>query len=78
MFYLFYFQGLTGGEVILYPPKDMPCDFYSELNVIAGNACLYGATSGKAFFRGIVAERFAVRNSGAWAINEVKLVRIFY
>ncbi|XP_054715017.1 uncharacterized protein LOC129224565 [Uloborus diversus] len=63
-------KGLTGGEVILYPPKDMPSDFRSELNVIAGNACLYGATSGKAFFRGIVAERFAVRNSGAWAINE--------
>ncbi|XP_035213365.1 putative glutamate synthase [NADPH] isoform X2 [Stegodyphus dumicola] len=63
-------KGLTGGEIILYPPKDMPSDFRSELNVIAGNACLYGATSGKAFFRGIVAERFAVRNSGAIAINE--------
>lgn len=49
----------------------MPSDFHSESNVIAGNACLYGATSGKAFFRGIVAERFGVRNSGAWAINEV-------
>ncbi|GFT93521.1 putative glutamate synthase, partial [Nephila pilipes] len=62
--------GLSGAEVILYPPKGMPPDFRSELNVIAGNACLYGATSGKAFFRGIVAERFAVRNSGAYAINE--------
>ncbi|XP_071041561.1 uncharacterized protein [Parasteatoda tepidariorum] len=63
-------KGLTGGEVILYPPKDMAPTFKSELNVIAGNACLYGATSGKAFIRGIVAERFAVRNSGAFAINE--------
>lgn len=51
----------------------MPPTFKSELNVIAGNACLYGATSGKAFFRGIVAERFAVRNSGAIAINEVSV-----
>ncbi|KAF8778796.1 Glutamate synthase [NADH] like protein [Argiope bruennichi] len=63
-------KGLSGAEVILYPPKGMPPHFRSELNVIAGNACLYGATSGKAFFRGIVAERFAVRNSGAYAINE--------
>ncbi|GFS34652.1 putative glutamate synthase [Trichonephila inaurata madagascariensis] len=63
-------KGLSGAEVILYPPKNMPPNFRSELNVIAGNACLYGATSGKAFFRGIVAERFAVRNSGAYAINE--------
>ncbi|GIY36471.1 putative glutamate synthase [Caerostris darwini] len=63
-------KGLSGAEVILCPPKDMPPHFRSELNVIAGNACLYGATSGKAFFRGIVAERFAVRNSGVLAINE--------
>ncbi|XP_067129509.1 uncharacterized protein [Centruroides vittatus] len=63
-------KGLSGGEVILYPPKDMPEDFKSENNFIAGNVCLYGATSGKAFFRGIVAERFCVRNSGAIAVCE--------
>ncbi|XP_023222592.1 glutamate synthase 1 [NADH], chloroplastic-like [Centruroides sculpturatus] len=48
----------------------MPADFKSENNFIAGNVCLYGATSGKAFFRGIVAERFCVRNSGAIAVCE--------
>jgi glutamate synthase domain-containing protein 3 len=31
---------------------------------------LYGATSGEAFFRGIAAERFCVRNSGASAVVE--------
>jgi glutamate synthase domain-containing protein 3 len=32
--------------------------------------CLYGATSGFAFYRGRAAERFAVRNSGAYAVTE--------
>lgn len=44
--------------------------FESHLNVICGNVCLYGATSGKAFMRGIASERFAVRNSGATAVVE--------
>ena len=39
--------------------------------MIAGNTILYGATAGKAFFRGLVGERFAVRNSGAGAGVEV-------
>ena len=39
--------------------------FRAEENVIAGNTILYGATAGRAFFRGLVGERFAVRNSGA-------------
>lgn len=39
-------------------------------NVIAGNACLYGATSGEAFISGVVGERFAVRNSGASTVAE--------
>jgi glutamate synthase domain-containing protein 3 len=38
--------------------------------VIIGNVVLYGAVSGKAFFRGRAAERFCVRNSGAWAVIE--------
>ncbi|CAG0889586.1 unnamed protein product [Darwinula stevensoni] len=63
-------KGLSGGEVVIFPPKDMGEDFKSEENVIAGNVCLYGATSGKAFFRGVVAERFCVRNSGAFAVVE--------
>ncbi|KAF8201622.1 NADPH-dependent glutamate synthase [Pholiota molesta] len=42
----------------------------AEENIIVGNVCLYGATSGEAFIRGIAAERFAVRNSGANAVVE--------
>lgn len=38
--------------------------------MIVGNVCLYGATSGRAYFRGIASERFAVRNSGAVAVVE--------
>jgi glutamate synthase (NADPH/NADH) len=63
-------KGLSGGEVIVYPPKNMRPDFKSEENIIVGNVCLYGATSGKAFIRGIAAERFCVRNSGATAVIE--------
>ena len=55
-------------QVIIYPPKTSP--FNSEDNVIVGNACLYGATSGRALIRGVAAERFCVRNSGATAVVE--------
>merc|ERR1712225_232044 len=44
--------------------------FKAEENVLIGNVCLYGATSGTCFFRGVAAERFAVRNSGATAVVE--------
>jgi glutamate synthase (NADPH/NADH) len=61
-------KGLSGGKLAVYPPK---CSsFKSEENVIVGNVCLYGATSGKAYFRGMAAERFCVRNSGAIAVCE--------
>jgi glutamate synthase (NADPH/NADH) len=63
-------KGLSGGHVIVYPPKECHPEFRSEENVIVGNVCLYGATSGKVFFRGIAAERFAVRNSGAVCVVE--------
>lgn len=63
-------KGLSGGEIVIFPPKGISSDFKSEQNVICGNVCLYGATTGKAFFRGIVAERFCVRNSGAIAVCE--------
>ena len=53
------------------PPDDGHPDFVSEENVIIGNVALYGATSGTAYFRGIAAERFCVRNSGATAVVEV-------
>ena len=49
----------------------MSPEFKSEDNIIVGNVVLYGATSGKAFFRGQTAERFCVRNSGATAVCEV-------
>ena len=61
-------KGLSGGKIIIYPPKEST--FKAEENVIAGNVNLYGATSGEAYFRGIAAERFAVRNSGASAVVE--------
>jgi glutamate synthase (NADPH/NADH) large chain len=61
-------KGLSGGKIIIYPPKEST--FKAEENVIAGNVNLYGATSGEAYFRGIGAERFAVRNSGASAVIE--------
>ncbi|CAL1704998.1 unnamed protein product [Somion occarium] len=61
-------KGLSGGRLIVYPPKQST--FKAEENIIVGNVCLYGATSGEAFFRGVAAERFAVRNSGAKAVVE--------
>ncbi len=61
-------KGLSGGRVIVRPPADAP--FLAERNVIAGNVALYGATSGEAFIRGVVGERFCVRNSGAVAVVE--------
>jgi glutamate synthase domain-containing protein 3 len=61
-------KGLSGGKIIIYPPKEST--FKAEENVIAGNVILYGATGGEAYIRGIVAERFAVRNSGARTVVE--------
>jgi glutamate synthase (NADPH/NADH) large chain len=61
-------KGLSGGRLIIYPPKN--ATFKAEDNVLIGNVALYGATSGRAFFRGRAAERFCVRNSGAKAVVE--------
>ncbi|HJX46251.1 MAG TPA: glutamate synthase large subunit [Gaiellaceae bacterium] len=61
-------KGLSGGVLSLRPPDG--AGFVAEENVIAGNTILYGATAGRAFFRGLVGERFAVRNSGASAVVE--------
>lgn len=61
-------KGLSGGRLIVYPPKQS--SFKAEENIIIGNVCLYGATNGEAFIRGIASERFAVRNSGANAVVE--------
>ncbi|QNP97029.1 Glutamate synthase [NADH] [Yarrowia lipolytica] len=61
-------KGLSGGRIVVYPPKNSV--FKAEENIIVGNTCLYGATSGTCFFRGVGAERFGVRNSGATAVVE--------
>jgi len=61
-------KGLSGGRVIV--RQDEKAIVKSEENVIAGNVIGYGATSGEIFIRGIVGERFCVRNSGATAVVE--------
>src|SRR5690606_9174844 len=61
-------KGLSGGRIVVYPPK--VSTFAAEENILIGNVVMYGATSGEAFFRGIAAERFCVRNSGARAVVE--------
>ncbi|MGD0015354.1 MAG: glutamate synthase large subunit, partial [Bryobacteraceae bacterium] len=61
-------KGLSGGRLIAYPPRGST--FRPEENMIVGNVCLYGATSGEAFFNGMAGERFCVRNSGATAVVE--------
>src|SRR4029077_15893686 len=60
--------GLSGGVLAVMPPDGVT--YRAEDNVIIGNTVLYGATSGKAFFRGRAGERFAVRNSGVHAVVE--------
>jgi len=61
-------KGLSGGQIVVRP--DRASVFPAEHNVIAGNVIGYGATQGSMFIRGIVGERFLVRNSGATAVVE--------
>jgi glutamate synthase (NADPH) large chain len=61
-------KGLSGGQIVLRPPRNSV--FPAERNVIAGNVLGYGATQGSMFLRGVVGERFLVRNSGATAVVE--------
>ncbi|XP_010537100.1 PREDICTED: glutamate synthase 1 [NADH], chloroplastic isoform X2 [Tarenaya hassleriana] len=61
-------KGLSGGKVVVYPPKESSFD--PKENIVIGNVALYGATSGEAYFNGMAAERFCVRNSGAKAVVE--------
>jgi glutamate synthase (NADPH) large chain len=61
-------KGLSGGRIIAAP--DPAAGFAAEHQVIAGNVIGYGATSGEMFLRGLVGERFCVRNSGAIAVAE--------
>ncbi|MCM3656994.1 glutamate synthase large subunit [Agromyces mediolanus] len=61
-------KGLSGGRIVVRPAPTATFD--AERNVIAGNVIGYGATQGSMFIRGIVGERFLVRNSGATAVVE--------
>ena len=64
-------KGLSGGKISVFPaPEVVAGGFKPEEHVVVGNVCLYGATAGKAFFRGKAGERFCVRNSGALAVVE--------
>jgi len=61
-------KGLSGGVLAVRPPEGVA--FTPEENVVVGNTVLYGATGGRAFFRGLAGERFCVRNSGVHAVVE--------
>jgi glutamate synthase (NADPH/NADH) large chain len=61
-------KGLSGGRIVVRP--DRRASLVAEENVIAGNVIGYGATSGEIYIRGVVGERFCVRNSGATAVVE--------
>jgi glutamate synthase domain-containing protein 2/glutamate synthase domain-containing protein 3 len=61
-------KGLSGGIISVRPPEK--ARFLAEENMIVGNTVLYGAIAGRAFFRGLAGERFAVRNSGAKTVVE--------
>ena len=61
-------KGLCGGTLVVRQPDSAPR--IAGENIIVGNTCLYGATSGEAYFGGMAGERFAVRNSGATAVVE--------
>lgn len=61
-------KGLSGGKIVVYPPRNSR--FVPHDNIIIGNVALYGSTKGEAYFNGMAAERFCVRNSGAQAVVE--------
>jgi glutamate synthase domain-containing protein 3 len=61
-------KGMSGGIVAVRPPRN--AGYKAEENVVVGNTLLYGATAGKAFFRGLAGERFGVRNSGVETVVE--------
>ncbi|MBB1029784.1 glutamate synthase large subunit [Dietzia sp. SLG310A2-38A2] len=63
-------KGLSGGRIVVRPALDAAPDFVAENNIIAGNVICYGATSGEIYLRGMVGERFCVRNSGVTAVVE--------
>jgi glutamate synthase (NADPH/NADH) large chain len=61
-------KGLSGGRISVYPPKECPA--VPSENIVIGNTVMYGAIEGECYFSGVAGERFAVRNSGAYAVVE--------
>ena len=61
-------KGMAGGKLVIVPPEGST--FQSHDAAIIGNTCLYGATGGRLYAAGRAGERFAVRNSGAYAVVE--------
>jgi len=61
-------KGLCGGRIVIAPPA--ASKFKADENIIIGNVAFYGATAGEGYIRGIAAERFCVRNSGARVVVE--------
>ncbi len=61
-------KGLSGGKIIVTTSKKSK--LVADQNTIIGNTVLYGATKGKLYASGQAGERFAVRNSGSFAIVE--------
>jgi len=61
-------KGLSGARIVVVPPPETSFD--PSVNTICGNVLLYGATAGEAYIYGRVGERFAIRNSGAYAVVE--------
>lgn len=61
-------KGLSGGTLVLYPNRN--ASLIAEDNIVVGNVCFYGATSGESYIRGLAGERFCVRNSGAKVVVE--------
>lgn len=63
-------KGLSGGRIIVRPDPSAPPQLRTLPDIIAGNVVGFGATSGEIFLRGVVGERFCVRNSGATVVAE--------
>jgi glutamate synthase (NADPH/NADH) large chain len=61
-------KGLSGGQIVIYPHRTS--DIVAKDNIIVGNVCFYGATSGESYINGMAGERFCVRNSGAEVVVE--------
>ncbi len=61
-------KGLSGGTIIVRTSEKSK--LVAHENTIIGNTVLYGATSGKLYASGQAGERFAVRNSGSFAVVE--------